>query len=106
MRGVRGTAFYNAYTEPTEESSPIAFERHFNPMMKHDSAYFGAVDKLVKCVEHNSGQGLSAENQEKVCAKEMKNVRLSVFNNELLYHNMNKRFFMDLIQMKRGENPY
>ena len=106
LRGVRGIAFYNAYTAPTSDSSSIAFERHFNPMMKHDSTYFGSVDKLISCVEQNAGKGLSEEEQNKVCSKEMNGLRLNAFRHELLYHNVNKRFYMDLIQMKRGEAPY
>ena len=106
LRGVRGLPFYNAYTEPSSDSSAIAFERHFNPMMKQDSAYFNSVDKLIGCVEKNADKGLSEDEQNKVCSQEMNGLRLKAFRHELLYHNMNKRFYMDLIQMKRGEAPY
>ena len=75
-------------------------------MMKYDSAYFTAVSKMISCVERHSDKDLSVNEQNTVCSKEMKNVRLSAFNHELLYHNVNKRFYMDLIQMKRGEAPY
>ena len=40
LRGVNGMPFYMSYTAPTAESSPIAFERNFNPMLKYDSEYF------------------------------------------------------------------
>jgi len=103
LRGVSGLAFYNSHTAPSEESSPIAFERNFNPMLQHDSAYFNAVSKMLSCVERN--QGADESQQETVCKKEMKDVRMAAFKNELLYHNMNKRFYMDLIQVKRNEAP-
>ena len=54
MRGAAGLAFYNSYSAPTEDSSAIAFERNFNPDMKHDSAYFGALSSFLSCVEKNS----------------------------------------------------
>ena len=53
LRGAAGQAFNAAYTEPTEESSAIAFDRHFNPYLKKDSTYFGAVNKFISCVEKN-----------------------------------------------------
>ena len=40
LRGKNGLPFYMSYTAPTSESSPIAFERNFNPMLKYDSEYF------------------------------------------------------------------
>ena len=61
MSGVSGLAFYNAYTSAKEGSSPIAFERNFNPMLAHDSEYYGTVQNLIKCVEKNSGKGLSTD---------------------------------------------
>ena len=63
VRGVRGLPFYNALTNPTCESSCIAFERHFNPMMKRDSAYFLAVDQVISCVEKHQGKELSQDQQ-------------------------------------------
>ena len=42
-----------AYTAPTEDSSPIAFERHFNPKLRFDSEYFNKVNAMIKCVENN-----------------------------------------------------
>ena len=105
LRGVSGLAFYMGHTAPTEESSPIAFERHFNPMLKRDSDYFGTVDKFLSCVEKNSSKPMTEDQQNAVCSKEFKNMRLAAFKNELLYHNINKRFYMGLIQWKRHEGP-
>ena len=93
-----------AATEPTDESSAIAFERNFNPMLKHDSAYYKQLGEVLECVEKNANAG--EEEQKTVCSKEFKAMRLTAFNNELLYHNVNKRFYMDLISYKRHESPY
>ena len=40
LRGKFGMPFYCSYTAPTDDSSPIAFEKNFNPLMKQDSSYF------------------------------------------------------------------
>ena len=106
LRGANGMAFYMAHTAPSEESSAISFERHFNPHLKHDSEYFKNLNEVLTCVERNASLGLTPEQESKVCAKEFKAMRLSAFKNELLYHNINKRFYMDLISMKRHEAPF
>ena len=95
-----------AAVAPTDDSSSIAFERHFNPLLKKDSSYFGAVGDLISCVERNSTKPLNTDEQNMVCSNEMKRVRMAAFKNELLYHNINKRFYMDLIQRKRGESAF
>ena len=95
-----------ALTAPTEESSEIAFEKHFNPALKYDSQYYKSLNSLIKCVEKNANQSLSPEQQNEVCSNEMKQVRIDAFKKELLYHNVNKRFFMNLVTMKRHEAPF
>ena len=50
-----------AVVAPTDESSSIAFERHFNPLLKTDSSYFNAVGDLLSCVENNSSKALSTD---------------------------------------------
>ena len=40
MNSMQGLPFYMSHTAPTEDSSPIAFDAHFNPALKHDSDYF------------------------------------------------------------------
>ena len=106
LRGVRGLAFYNAYTNPNDGSSPVSFERHFNPMLKRDSAYFASLAKMTKCVDKNLDKNLSEAEQNTVCASEMKDLRMKAFKHELLYHQVNKRFYMDLINVKKGEAPF
>ena len=59
MKSVMGIPFYMSYTAPTDESSPIAFERHFNPALKYDSAYFNKLNAMIKCVENNQGSATS-----------------------------------------------
>ena len=61
MRGAAGLPFYVTHTAPTDESSPIAFERHFNPDLKHDSEYFKSLNKFIGCVERNSSKDLTVE---------------------------------------------
>lgn len=104
LRGANGLAFYMAHTEPSDESSAIAFERNFNPMLKHDSEYFNKLGNFISCVETHANS--SEEEQKTVCNKEFKAMRLTAFNNEILYHQINKRFYMDLISYKRHEAPY
>tara|TARA_B110001450_G_C17444984_1_gene409519 strand:- start:67 stop:540 length:474 start_codon:yes stop_codon:yes gene_type:complete len=104
LRGTQGLPFYMAKVAPTDESSGIAFERNFNPMLKHDSEYYGKLGDMISCVERNVGK--DGVDEKTVCAKEFKAMRLTAFKNELLYHNVNKRFYMDLITYKRHEAPF
>ena len=106
MRSMRGLPFYMSHTAPTEDSSPIAFNRHFNPARKHDSDYFASVNNLLTCVEAHAATATTEEEQNQVCGSEMKQVRLSALKQQLLYHHINKRFYMDLITRSRGEAPY
>lgn len=55
----------------------------------------------MSCAERNA-----ASEDPTVCHKEFKQLRLSAFKDELLYHNVNKRFFMNEIMHKRNESPY
>ena len=61
LRSLSGLPFYMAAVAPTDESSSIAFERHFNPLLKNDSKYFGAVGDLISCVEKNSAKPLNTD---------------------------------------------
>ena len=92
-------------TQPQEDSSPIAFERNFNPMLKKDSEYFRTLGNVISCVERNAERNLSEAEQDAVCQNEIREMRLAAFNNELLFHNVNKRLYMDLIVNRRGETP-
>ena len=75
MRTFAGLPFYVAHTAPTDESSPIAFERNFNPDLRHDSEYFNSLHKFLGCVDRNSGKGLSEDEQNQVCRQEFRAMR-------------------------------
>ena len=51
---------------------------YVNPELAITSDYFGALNKMMKCVEANASVTDPAM-QEKVCAKEFKNLRLQAF---------------------------
>ena len=89
LRTFAGLPFYMAHTKPTEESSPIAFDRHFNPSLKSDSEYFANVNKLLTCVEAHAATAKTEKEQNKVCASELKQVRLSAFKKDTMYHAVN-----------------
>ena len=99
---VGATPFYLMAKGPA--ASQLDFSTHFNPKLAQHSSYFGALDSLLKCVEKNAGT--PADKQDTVCAKEFKNLRLQAFKDELLYHNVNKRFFMKELAFKAGESPF
>ena len=104
LRTFAGLPFYMAHTKPKEDSSAVAFDRHFNPSLKHDSDYFRSVNKLLTCVEAHAGA--ADKDQEKVCASELKEVRLSAFQKQTMYHAVNQRFYMDYVSRAKGESPY
>ena len=85
-----------------EQKSAKDFETHFNPQLTHKSTYFSNLDKMLKCVERNA----SATNKDTICATEFKALRMAAFKDELLYHNVNKQFFMNELAVKKGESPY
>ena len=72
MNSIQGLPFYLAYTAPTDESSPIAFERHFNPALKFDSDYHKNLSQMIECVDKNAESATTPEQQRKACAKEFK----------------------------------
>lgn len=96
------TPFYLMARGPA--TSQLDFATHFNPKLAQHSSYFGALDSLLKCVEKHAGTPVNQ--QESVCTKEFKNLRLQAFKDELLYHNVNKRFFMKELAFKAGESPF
>ena len=61
LNSILGLPFYMAYTAPTEESSPIAFERHFNPSLKYDSEYYKNLNAMIVCVEKNAQTATTPE---------------------------------------------
>ena len=81
------------------------YEKHFSADLATDSDYFRDLNKFLTCVDRNASKDLSEAQQEKVCAKEFKAVRLHGFDNQLLYHNVNKKFFGYELSVHRHEAP-
>ena len=92
-----GTPFYLMATG--EQNSAMDFETHFNPKLALHSNYFGALQKMMQCAQSNTGKA------DTVCAREFKELRLAAFKDELLYHNVNKRFFMNELAFKNQVSP-
>ena len=61
MSSPNGLPFYMAHTAPTEESSAIAFERHFNPVLKYDSDYHKNLNAMLSCVEKNASSAIHVD---------------------------------------------
>jgi hypothetical protein len=83
---------------------PTNFETHFNPKLALHSNYFAALNNMMNCAEKNAH--VSDDKKDVVCAKEFKALRLAAFKDELLYHNVNQRFFMNELAYKSGQSPY
>ena len=79
------------------------FNSNFNPALKDQSTYFGALEKMMACVEKNAA--VAANKRDSVCAKEYKTLRLAAFNEQLMYQHMNERFFVNELSMKNHESP-
>lgn len=71
----------------------MRFDRHFNQDLASDSHYFKSLNAVMTCVDKNAAQDLTEAQMERVCAKEFKSLRMRAFENQLLYHNVNKKFF-------------
>ena len=57
------------------------YEKNFSADLATDSDYFRDLDKFLTCVDKNASRELSEAQQEKVCAKEFKALRLHGFDN-------------------------
>lgn len=82
----------------------MEFGTHFFPTLAHSSLYFKSVKGMLDCVDANITVTDPAV-QKKVCAKEFKAMRLAAFNDELLYHNINKSHFQHQLSYKMGVDP-
>ena len=85
-----------------DEQGPLDFGTHFNPKLVEHTTYYARLNDMMKCAQRNA----DAVNKETVCAKEFKSLRMAAFRDELLYHHVNKRFFMNELAVKKGESPY
>ena len=101
-----GAGVYHLYFKGLEQNDlPVMkFDSYFNERLAVHSDYFKNMDKFMQCVEKNVGA--SEEAQTTVCQREFKNLRLSAFKDQLQYHYVNRRFFMDSIAYKKGLGYY
>ena len=98
----QGAPFFLNQKNPDAAST---YEKNFSAELANDSNYFSDLNKFLTCVDRNASKDLSEAQQEKVCAKEFKAVRLHGFDNQLLYHNVNKKFFGYELSVHRHEAP-
>ena len=64
---------------------------YVNPQLALHSDYFKSLDRLMKCVEKNPH--VSGKKQEFACKNEMTALRKEAFEDKLLYHHVNARWF-------------
>ena len=101
-----GSPFYfKQVNKDAQNESILRFDRHFNPELATDSKYFSNMSAFLKCVEKNV-ETATEENMHNLCAKEFKQLRMRGFDNELMYHNVNKRFFQNELAYFKNESPY
>ncbi len=103
VKGIHGLPFHANSSDPALAASNLSLSNNFHRDLPRDSNFYGALDKFVKCVGQHSSA--APEQQNAVCAAQFKRVRQSALSNDLLYHNVHKRLFMDLISYKKGEQP-
>jgi hypothetical protein len=90
----------------SKDANLLHFDRHFNQDLAIDSVYFKTLNAFMSCVEKNAGLELTVPQQEKICAHEYKNLRLRGFDSQLMYHNVNKKFFQNELALFKHESPY
>ena len=97
-----GVPIYLKHVNPeAKDAGLVHFERHFNPQLADDSYYFRSLKEFMSCVEKNAG----TSEPERVCAKEFKKLRMQAFDNQLFYHNVNKRMFTTELALFKHETP-
>lgn len=98
--------FLKHTNDQAKDTNIVHFERHFNKDLSEDSYYFKSLSDFMSCVEKNADKNLTAAQQDRVCAKEFKKLRLQAFDNQLFYHNVNKRQFHHELALFKHEAPY
>ena len=79
--------------EPTNAGNVMQMGHYCNPDLAVHSQYFGALDKMMSCVQRNVSVTDPAQ-QEKVCAAEFKNLRIAGMSRKLEYSEVNRRHFI------------
>ena len=87
--------------EPTTAANVMQMSHYANPDLAMHSSYFGALDKMMKCVDRNVGETDPAV-QEKVCAAEYRALRVAALNRELMYSQVNRRWFMRELEWSKN----
>ena len=98
--------YFKSKNESASEANILRFDRHFNQDLAADSNYFKSLSAFMRCVEKNAEKELTEAQQERVCSNEYKALRLRSFDNQLMYHNVNKRFFQNELSLFHHESPY
>lgn len=84
-----------------DDTTNLSFGTHFNPVLAKDSNYFKALDAMMQCAEKN--RDMPESTWDKVCASEFKALRLCAFREQLMYHHVNKRFFIEQLTYRTGQ---
>jgi hypothetical protein len=74
-----------------ESTAPMQMGTYVNPKLALHTSYFAALDNMMQCVEKNAH--VEGKRQETVCKKEMTELQREAFENKLLYHHINARWF-------------
>ena len=87
-----------------ESTAPMQLGTYVNPKLAHHTSYFAALDNMLKCVEKNAQ--VEEKRQETVCKRELTALQKEAFENKLLYHHVNSRWFQNELFYKDGQSPY
>ena len=94
-----GTPFYLKVVE--DAGSVMQMGTYANPDLGMHSEYFKSLDSMMKCVEKNA-HVTDPQAQNRVCAKEFKNLRIAALTDKLSYHEVNRRWFMRELEHQKN----
>ena len=86
---IAGNQFY--LETKGQSAQTMQLGTYVNPKLALHSDYFGSLDKMMKCVERNAH--VAPKRQETICKSEMTALRMQAFDDKLLYHHVNARWF-------------
>lgn len=87
-----------------DSTGPMELGTYVNPQLALHTDYFGSLDRMMKCVEKHAHA--DAKHFDKVCSSEMNALRRDAFQDKLLYHHVNARWFQTENLYKSGQFPY
>ena len=79
MGSAQGSPIFLTTRSSNPDLPNFSFAKHFNQDLTVNSDYFRALKDFMGCVHQHANSGLSKEQEETVCAKEFKNLRLAAF---------------------------